>query len=245
MAFFLGALLFPSSALATVIEWDVNGKPIVQSKSPQKNIRSSTSMSSQKFSNPPTENTNPDLERALNQRLTRELALEFSGHDGVVAAGLTALEFIDLFEALIEQESAFNHRAVSEKGAQGLGQLMPETAAELQVQDPFDPYENLNASATYFTLLLGKFKRTDLALAAYNAGPTRVKELGQIPRIVETQNYVRAVLRQAGQPVPDFPAIQQASKQHSEPQDGSKLLETSSKAKAGVPLTGDVSVWEF
>ncbi|MEO1109885.1 MAG: lytic transglycosylase domain-containing protein [Pseudomonadota bacterium] len=223
----------------------MNGKPIVQSKSPQKNIRSSTSKSSKKFSGPLVGNPTPDLERALNQRLTRELALKFSGHDGVVAAGLTALEFIDLFEALIEQESAFNHRAVSEKGAQGLGQLMPETAAELQVQDPFDPYENLNASATYFTLLLGKFKRADLALAAYNSGPSRVKELGRIPRIEETQNYVRAVLTQAGQPVPKMAVTQDTSQPSRELLSHSRQLETSSKAPAGVPLTGDVSVWEF
>ncbi|MET1416633.1 lytic transglycosylase domain-containing protein [Roseibium sp. HPY-6] len=177
--------------------------------------------------------------------MSREIALKFSGQDGVVAAGLTALEFIDLFEALIARESAFDQRAVSEKGAQGLGQLMPETAADLKVRDPFDPYENLNASAAYLTLLLGEFGRVDLALAAYNAGPTRVKKLGRVPRIEETQNYIRAVLRQAGQPVPDLPDIQQASNQHSEPQESSERLETSSKAPAGVPLTGDVSVWEF
>jgi len=82
-----------------------------------------------------------------------------------------------LLWAVVRVESNFNPQAVSPVGAQGLGQLMPRTAAYLGVTDPFDPRQNLDAAAAYLRELIRRFKDERLALAAYNAGPTRAREL--------------------------------------------------------------------
>ncbi|MEX2503887.1 MAG: lytic transglycosylase domain-containing protein [Egicoccus sp.] len=79
------------------------------------------------------------------------------------------------------------------RGAVGLAQLMPGTAAGLGV-NPYDPHQNLDGGARFLAAQLDTFGRADLALAAYNAGPGRVKAVGGIPRIVETQLYVVRVL---------------------------------------------------
>lgn len=99
----------------------------------------------------------------------------------------------NLFISLIQQESNFDPMAVSSKGAIGLTQLMPSTARELGV-DPNNMMQNLTGGARYLKQQLGAFPSVDLALAAYNAGPARVRELGAIPNIPETQNYVKSVL---------------------------------------------------
>ncbi len=102
-----------------------------------------------------------------------------------------------LFRALITQESAWNPNAVSPRGAAGLTQLMPATALQscgLQAAERFDAAKNLDCGAKYFAHQLRRFKSVDLALAAYNAGPTRVAKLGRIPRIAETENYVTRIL---------------------------------------------------
>ena len=99
----------------------------------------------------------------------------------------------NLFISLIQQESNFDPMAVSSKGAIGLTQLMPSTAKELGV-DPNNMMQNLTGGARYLKQQLGAFPSVDLALAAYNAGPNRVRELGAIPNIPETQNYVKSVL---------------------------------------------------
>ncbi|MEE4239871.1 MAG: transglycosylase SLT domain-containing protein [Desulfopila sp.] len=101
-----------------------------------------------------------------------------------------------LIRAVIRTESAFDARAVSKKGAQGLMQLMPETAKELRVGDPFDPEANINGGTRYLRYLLNTFKQDlRLALAAYNAGPTLVKKKQAIPQIPETVQYVDRVLK--------------------------------------------------
>ena len=99
----------------------------------------------------------------------------------------------DLFLRQINQESGFNPKAVSSAGAIGLGQLMPNTARELGV-DPTDPDQNLEGAARYMRQQMDRFGRTDLALAAYNAGPSRVAKANAIPNIAETQNYVSSIL---------------------------------------------------
>lgn len=101
-----------------------------------------------------------------------------------------------LIKAVMAAESAFNPRAVSAKGAQGLMQLMPHTARELRVDDVFDPAQNIDGGARYLRQLWtqydGDLYRT---LAAYNAGPEAVRRAGgQVPRYAETQDYVRRVL---------------------------------------------------
>jgi soluble lytic murein transglycosylase-like protein len=99
-----------------------------------------------------------------------------------------------LIKAIIKTESAFNRYAVSPKGAQGLMQLMPATAKDLQVRDPFNPRQNIYGGTKYMKWLLKRFNGDlRLSLAAYNAGPARVKK--KIPRIPETIAYVKKVLR--------------------------------------------------
>jgi len=99
-----------------------------------------------------------------------------------------------LFLRLIEQESGWNPRAVSHKGAIGLTQLMPETARILGV-DPYDPKQNIMGGARYLATQYRTFRNWRLALAAYNAGPGAVQKYGGVPPFKETQNYVRTILR--------------------------------------------------
>lgn len=99
----------------------------------------------------------------------------------------------DLFLRLVHQESRWNTRAVSNKGALGLAQLMPGTAQMLRV-DPMDPKQNLDGGARYLRMMYDKFGDWKLALAAYNAGPGAVERHGGIPPFAETQNYVRVIL---------------------------------------------------
>ncbi len=104
-----------------------------------------------------------------------------------------------LIRAVIQQESGFRPCAVSAKGAQGLMQLMPATAEELGVRDPFDPKESIEGGARYLRSLLDKFKGdVAKALGAYNAGPAAADESGAIPQIPETQDYVAAILKAIG-----------------------------------------------
>ncbi|PMP66614.1 MAG: lytic transglycosylase [Thermodesulfobacterium geofontis] len=99
-----------------------------------------------------------------------------------------------LLKAIAKVESSFNPKAVSPKGALGLMQLMPTTAELVGVGNPFDPLESLRGGALYFKKLLEEFKDLKLALAAYNAGPEKVRIYRGIPPYSETQQYVRNVL---------------------------------------------------
>lgn len=99
----------------------------------------------------------------------------------------------NLLAAVAQIESAFDPAAVSPAGAQGLMQFMPATAAEMGV-DPFDPASAIDGAARYLRQQLDRFGTTELALAAYNAGPGAVSKFGGIPPYPETQNYVTKVL---------------------------------------------------
>ncbi|WP_425039088.1 lytic transglycosylase domain-containing protein [Primorskyibacter sp. S187A] len=99
----------------------------------------------------------------------------------------------DLFLRLVKQESGFNPKARSHKGAIGLAQLMPATAEYLRV-NPHDPVQNLDGGARYLKEQYRTFKSWRLALAAYNAGPGAVKKHGGVPPFKETRNYVRIIL---------------------------------------------------
>ena len=100
-----------------------------------------------------------------------------------------------LIKAVIKAESDFDHQAVSHKGAQGLMQLMPDTANEINVKDPFDPEENIFGGTWYLSQLLKRFNNDNkLALAAYNAGPERVEANQGVPPIPETKAFVKRVL---------------------------------------------------
>ena len=100
-----------------------------------------------------------------------------------------------LIKAIVKVESDFDRYAVSDKGAIGLMQLMPETAADMQVADPFDPGENIHGGARFLKENLDRFNNDlELSLAAYNAGPGRVLAAGRIPGIPETQTFIKRVL---------------------------------------------------
>lgn len=107
-----------------------------------------------------------------------------------VASGLP----LNLILAVIDTESGAVAQAVSEKGAQGLMQLMPATQLDLGVANPFDPEENIMAGSRYLAWLYQRFNDLELALAAYNAGPGNVAKYGGIPPFAETQNFVRRVI---------------------------------------------------
>lgn len=100
-----------------------------------------------------------------------------------------------LVKAVITTESNWNERAVSRKGAMGLMQLMPATAMEMNVRDPYNPEENIEGGVKYLRYLLERFDGDlTLALAAYNAGPSAVEKFGNVPPISETKQYVHKVL---------------------------------------------------
>jgi soluble lytic murein transglycosylase-like protein len=101
---------------------------------------------------------------------------------------------VGLFDALIAQESRYQILAQSPKGAIGLAQLMPGTAQDLGVSDPWDVVQNLQGGARYLRMQIEEFGRYDLALAAYNSGPGRVRQARRIPQIPETLAYVRNII---------------------------------------------------
>lgn len=99
-----------------------------------------------------------------------------------------------LVQAVMQAESGYNSRAVSRRGALGLMQLMPGTARQLSVAEPFDPEQNIRGGVTYLRQMLDEFGSVDLALAAYNAGPGAVRRHRGVPPFAETRAYVRRVL---------------------------------------------------
>jgi soluble lytic murein transglycosylase-like protein len=113
---------------------------------------------------------------------------KFSGEQGVDAK---------LVRAVIEVESAYRNTARSRKGAMGLMQLMPETARQYGVKDPYDPASNIEGGVKYLKALLQKLPR-DLALAAYNAGEGAVERFHGIPPYAETRSYVSRIVQLLG-----------------------------------------------
>jgi soluble lytic murein transglycosylase-like protein len=100
-----------------------------------------------------------------------------------------------LVRALIQAESGYNVKAVSNKGAIGLMQLMPDTASELNIRNPYDPDQNIRGGTMYLRQMIDHFAgKVELAIAAYNAGPGAVEKHRGIPPFAETRDYVRRVL---------------------------------------------------
>ncbi len=143
------------------------------------------------------------IRRVLPQQATTAAA-------ATAGAALAGVPYSDLFSraasrygvdasllaAMANQESGFDSQAVSPAGAQGLMQFMPATAKGLGV-NPLDPNSAIDGAARYLSSLTKQFGSTDLALAAYNAGPGTVSRYGGIPPYSETQNYVRSVMSKA------------------------------------------------
>ena len=100
-----------------------------------------------------------------------------------------------LLKALIKIESNFNPKAVSKAGAMGLMQIMPENFEALKITNPFNPRENILGGTLYLKQLMTRFEgKLPLALAAYNAGPTKVERYKKIPPIKETEDYVKKIM---------------------------------------------------
>ncbi|MEQ8897151.1 MAG: lytic transglycosylase domain-containing protein [Roseovarius sp.] len=133
------------------------------------------------------------LPRANVLAAIEDTGLRYAGHPGLRRAELSVRDWLTLYRANIEVESAYRQDAVSSAGAIGLGQLMPATARDLGV-DPRDPLQNLDGSARYLAMMLEAFGDTSLALAAYNAGPDAVRQYSGIPPYRETQNHVARVM---------------------------------------------------
>jgi soluble lytic murein transglycosylase-like protein len=104
---------------------------------------------------------------------------------------------VSLLFAIVQQESAWHPKAISSKGAIGLMQIMPATGkwfCGLSEEQLLNPRRNLECGVSYFAKQLKDFGSIELALCAYNAGPTRVRRLGRCPRIPETMSYVHKIL---------------------------------------------------
>jgi soluble lytic murein transglycosylase-like protein len=178
----LAAIGTPLDAAAQIYTWrDARGTLVLSSRPAGHAVRT--------FAVPdaPSVRTTVPARRRVDAGLDR-IILDESAAQGVRA---------DLVRAVIQVESAFNPRARSTKGALGLMQLMPGTAADLGVRDAFDPRENIRGGVAYLRSLLDRYDRNEeLALAAYNAGPGSVEKYGrQVPPYRETRDYVARVTK--------------------------------------------------
>jgi soluble lytic murein transglycosylase len=153
------------------------------------------------FTNAPTSNRYRVYMREIPKRTAlppQQNKYALGHYDDVIyeAAKRHGIAF-SLLKALIHVESDFNPKAVSKKGAMGLCQIMPDTVQLLNINDPFDPWENIMGGARYLQLMLDRFSgQLQLALAAYNAGPGTVEKYNySIPPFPETQDYVQKILK--------------------------------------------------
>jgi soluble lytic murein transglycosylase-like protein len=176
----------PVDAEAQIYAWRTGHGTLVLSDRP-------LDPSAQTYSVSPTSGVRT-TRRPVAHNLYDDLVAENAAREGVRP---------DLVRAVIQVESGFNRWAVSPKGAMGLMQLMPGTAAELGVQNPFDPAQNIRGGVTYLRALLDRYQGDEeLALAAYNAGPGAVARYGgAVPPYAETKAYVKKIRGTTATPV--------------------------------------------
>ena len=138
----------------------------------------------------------PYLSRSVKRRRSHTPEKDVVRYDPLIQKASKKFNVDHFFiKAIIKAESDFDSMAVSNKGAQGLMQLMPETADDMEVKDPFDPEENIFGGTRYVSLLLKRFNNDKaLALAAYNAGPEVVESRNGIPPFPETRTFVKRVM---------------------------------------------------
>jgi soluble lytic murein transglycosylase-like protein len=149
------------------------------------------------LTNVPTEQNIPYVLVMREKRVIIQLKGEITRYDDLITKAAERYRIDSaLVKAVIKAESNFNHRAVSPVGARGLMQLMPATAASLQVQDSFHPENNIDGGVRYLRYLMNLFSgNLPLVLAAYNAGENAVlRHNNRIPPYQETQTYVKRVL---------------------------------------------------
>ena len=181
-------LVFPIAASAQIYAWrDANGNLVLSDKAKDPAART--------YSVPST--TAPATgATGATFKTTRPMSRKAAQFQSLIEEH-SALNDVspDLVRAVIQAESAFNPRAKSPKGAMGLMQLMPGTASDFGVSDPYNPAENIRAGVKYLKQLLDKYSgKVELALAAYNAGPGAVKKYGGIvPPYRETRDYVAKI----------------------------------------------------
>lgn len=139
------------------------------------------------------------VDEALQQATSSGGLMEATPYGEIIAA-MSEAHGVDplLVRALIQVESNYRPKAKSPRGAMGLMQLMPSTAKEYQVRNPFDPRANIEAGIKHLKGLIDRLGSTEMALAAYNAGEAAVARFNGIPPYQETRNYVTRILALAG-----------------------------------------------
>jgi soluble lytic murein transglycosylase len=147
------------------------------------------------FSNVPNDDRYKRVVKRTPFAEQARVAPRYWGYDGLILLNARANNVPPaLVKAVIAAESRFDSAAVSRAGAQGLMQLMPQTAQQLGVGDPFRPDENVRGGTRYLRAMLDRYGDMSRALAAYNAGPTAVDHYRGVPPYPETRDYVRRVL---------------------------------------------------
>ena len=146
------------------------------------------------FTNTPTASHYKLYIKEKPKKSAAEEAMDRYDHIIKEASHISGISFA-LIKAMIRVESNFDPTAVSKKGAMGLMQIMPKNITALDIDDPFDPRENIIGGSVYFQQMLDRFEgKLPLALAAYNAGPGAVDRFRGIPPIKETEDYVKKVM---------------------------------------------------
>lgn len=189
---------------------------------------------------PPVVTSTASVQNAVRPAPQRQEPLSRNALNQVVAdAGSRNQIDPDFINSVIRAESGFHQNAVSKKGAQGLMQLMPGTASQLGVSNPFDPAANVQGGTKYLRDLLVKYNYdVNKALAAYNAGPNRVDQYHGIPPYYETRAYITRIIRDFNrQKIAKNPAL--ANKANATARRTASKPKTSTPASSAQPKIAD------